>query len=325
MKKRITATFTALIITAILISGCTGKSKTGNKTNIKENGKLNVATTLFPYYDFIRQIAGDKINLTMIVPAGMDTHSFEPTTEDMINIQNSDIFIYNGGSLELWVTKVLDSTDNKNQTVMRMMDYTDILKEEHKEGMEDEHGSEHKGEPDEKEFDEHIWTSPVIACTLVTEICNTLKEADSQNAEFYQNNCDKYIEQLKSLNEELHNITDNARVKTLVFADKFPLRYFTEEYGLDYFAAFSGCSTDTEPSVDTLKFLIDKIKSQKINVVYYLELSSQKIADTICSSTDAKKKVFYSCHNVSQKQFNDGITYIDMMKKNAETLKEGLK
>ncbi|MDE6233529.1 MAG: metal ABC transporter substrate-binding protein [Lachnospiraceae bacterium] len=333
MKKRRTTIFTALLITAILISGCAGESKTGSspgKTNMKENGRLNVVTTLFPYYDFIRQIAGDKVNLTMIVPAGMDTHSFEPTTEDMINIQNSDIFIYNGGSLEHWVTKVLDSTNNKNQTIMRMMDYTDILEEEHKEGMEDEHDNKHKNnfdkkDSDEEEFDEHIWTSPVIACTLVTEICSTLKEADSENADFYQNNCDKYIEQLKSLDKELHNITDNARVKTLIFADKFPLRYFTEEYGLDYFAAFSGCSTDTEPSVDTLKFLIDKVKSEKISDVYYLELSSQKIADTICSSTNAKKKLFYSCHNVSQKQFNDGITYIDMMKKNAETLKEGLK
>lgn len=320
MKKRIHAFFSLMLIVTLLLSGCTKESRT-EKSYTKENGKLSVVTTLFPYYDFIRQIAGDKVNLTMAVPAGMDTHSFEPTTEDMINIGNADVFIYNGGSLDHWVTKVLDSANNKNQTVMCMMNYTEVLTEEHKEGMEGEHHDEH----DDEEYDEHIWTSPVIAQTLVKEICNTLKEADSENAEFYQDNCDKYIEQLTSLDTELHDITDNARIKTLIFADKFPLRYFTEEYGLDYYAAFNGCSTDTEPSVDTLKFLIDKVKSENINVVYYLELSSQKIADTICNSTNAEKKIFYSCHNVSQKQFDEGITYIDMMKKNAETLKEGLK
>lgn len=317
MKKRIYTVFSIIIVAAMLISGCAGKS--GSNKTIKDNGKINIATTLFPYYDFVRQIAGDKANLTMIVPAGMDTHSFEPTTEDMINIRNADIFIYNGGSLDNWVTKILDSTEGKEQNVMCMMDYADILEEEHKEGMEDDHDGE-----SEEEYDEHIWTSPVIAQALVSQICNTLKEADSENAGYYQENCDKYISSLQALDKKLHNVTDNARVKTLIFADKFPLRYFTEEYGLDYYAAFSGCSTDTEPSVDTLKFLIDKVKSEKINVVYYLELSSQKIADTICSSTNAQKKLFYSCHNVTQKQFNEGITYIDMMEANAETLKEGL-
>lgn len=323
MKKRIIAALMAVMAISLILSGCTSHSKT-KKDSGNNNGKLNIVTTLFPYYDFARQIAGDKADISLIVPAGMDTHSFEPTTEDIINIQKADMFIYNGGTLENWVSKVLKSIDNNTQARIKMMDFVDLLTEEHKEGMEDAHGKHDDHEEDE-EIDEHIWTSPANAKILVTEICSSLKTIDPENSDYYQANYDAYINSLTELDEDFHNVTDNARVKTLIFADKFPLRYFTEEYGLDYYAAFSGCSTDTEPSVDTVKFLIDKVKSEKINTVYYLELSSQKIADTICSSTGAGKKIFYSCHNVTAKQFDEGITYLDMMRDNLETLKEGLK
>lgn len=325
-SKKIISIFLAVTLSALFLCGC---AKNEN-VNIKDNGKLNVVTTLFPYYDFVRQIAGDKVNLTLIVPAGMDTHSFEPTTDDMINIQKSDLFIYNGGTLEHWTERVLDSS-KKEFTILKMMDYVDIVMEEHKEGMQDSHShdeishSKKDEDHDEEEYDEHIWTSPVNAQILVSKICDTLKETDPKNAQFYQTNCDNYISELENLDKSFREVIDDARVKTLIFADKFPLRYFVDEYGLDYYAAFSGCSTDTEPSVDTVKFLIDKVKEDKISTVYYLELSSTKIADTICSSTGAQNNIFYSCHNVTQKQFDDGITYIEMMESNVETLKNGLK
>lgn len=328
-KKRFLAAIISVALLTLFLSGCGTVKK--NNINIEDNGKLNIVTTLFPYYDFVRQIAGDKVNLTMIVPAGMDTHSFEPTTDDMINISKADIFIYNGGTIEHWADRVLDSSKN-DFTILRMMDYVDIVTEEHKEGMEDSHehsddhddSAKHDDEHEEEEYDEHIWTSPANAVILVNQICDTLKSADPDNADYYQTNCDNYVTQLDNLDKEFKDVVEHARVKTLVFADKFPLRYFVDEYGLDYYAAFSGCSTDTEPSVDTVKFLIDKVKKEKISTVYYLELSSTKIADTICSSTGANKSIFYSCHNVTQKQFNDGITYVKMMEENVKALKKGL-
>lgn len=313
------------VLMVITLTGCTSvsqKEKASGNINIEDNGKLNVVATLFPYYDFVRQIAGDKVNLTMIVPAGMDTHSFEPTTDDMACIQKADVFIYNGGSIENWVTKVLASFDKKKQVRECMMDYVDVVTEETVEGMEAEDEHDDK---EEKEYDEHIWTSPVNAQKIVTQICEALKKADSDNAEYYQQNADGYIQKLQKLDSEFKDVVKHAKRKTIVFGDKFPLRYFVDEYGLDYYAAFAGCSTDTEPSVNTMTFLIDKVKKEKIPVVYYLELSSHKIADTICSSTNAKKMVFYTCHNVTKKQFDDGVTYVDMMEHNVQSLKEGLK
>lgn len=285
--------------------------------------KLNVVTTLFPYYDFIRQIAGDNVTVTMIVPAGMDTHSFEPTPADMIKIQKADVFIYNGGDMESWVPQVLEASDHKEQVTDCMMDYVKTVAEETVEGMEPEEEGE-EGDEEEVEYDEHIWTSPVNAQKIVAEICNVLSKADPKNADNYQKNTDAYIEQLTGLDKEFKDVVSHSKRQTMIFGDKFPLRYFVEEYGLTYRAAFNGCSTETEPSADTVAYLIDTAKEEKVPVVYYIELSSGKIADTICESTGAKKLLFHSCHNVTKEDFDSGVTYMDLMEQNVINLKEGL-
>ncbi len=307
-----------IVITMVMtLFGCE-KKETETLENSDE--KLSVITTLFPYYDFVKQIAGDKVNVSMIVPAGMDTHSFEPTPADMITIQKADVFIYNGGDMESWVSQVLDASENKEQVTDVMMDHVKIVVEETVEGME----LEEEGEEGEVEYDEHIWTSPVNAQKIVAEICTVLSKVDPENANVYQKNTDAYIVQLKDLDKEFKDVINNSDRKTIIFGDKFPLRYFAEEYGLTYYAAFPGCSTETEPSPDTVAFLIDKAKEEKVPVIYYLELSSQKIADTICEGAGAKKLLFHSCHNVSKDDFNSGVTYLELMKQNVRNLKEGL-
>ncbi len=320
MKNKIW--ISVIVITMVMALFACGQKETSAIKNVADE-KLNVVTTLFPYYDFVRQIAGDKVTITMIVPAGMDTHSFEPTPADMITIQEADVFIYNGGDMESWVPQVLDASDNREQVNDCMMDYVNTVEEETVEGMEPEEESE-EGEAEEAEYDEHIWTSPVNAQKIVAEICRVLSKSDPENATTYQKNADAYIGKLKGLDEEFKDVVRTSKRKTMIFGDKFPLRYFTEEYGLNYSAAFNGCSTETEPSAETVAYLIDKAKEEKVPVIYYIELSSGKIADTICESTGAKKLLFHSCHNVTKEDFDSGVTYMELMEQNVKNLKEGL-
>ncbi|MFA9377343.1 MAG: metal ABC transporter substrate-binding protein [Lachnotalea sp.] len=297
-----------------------------------DQDKLKVVTTLYPYYDFVRQIAGDKVNITMLVPAGMDTHSFEPTPADMIVVQNAEVFIYNGGDMESWVPQVLDAVENTNQISDCMMDHVETFVEEECEGMEPEEDETEATDVDDTdqttgedvEYDEHIWTSPVNAQKIVTEICNVLKEADQEDADYFQSNADNYIKQLQDLDSQFKDVVDNSKRKIIIFGDKFPLRYFVEEYGLEYRAAFNGCSTETEPSVSMVAYLIDKVKEENVPVIYHIELSSGKIADTISEATGAKVLLFHTCHNVSQEDFDNGVTYLELMQKNVEALREGL-
>lgn len=308
----------------VFISGCGNMGRAEKKV---ENGKLNVVTTLFPYYDFLRQVAGDNINLTMVVPAGMDSHSFEPTPADVITIQNADLVICNGGEMEQWFTKVLDSLKDSGgspKRVVTMMDYVDTVEAEIVEGMEiDEHDSD-DGHEVHIEYDEHIWTSPVNAIKLVGILTDVLVEEDPDNGDFYRNGREQYVGELTELEREFREIVGAGKRNILIFGDKFPLRYFFDEYGLKYRAAFSGCSTDTEPSAATIAYLIDKVREEQIPVIYYLELSSHRVAEIIGEETKAEPLLFHSCHNVTRKDFDSGVTYLDLMKQNAENLRKGL-
>ena len=362
--------------------------------------RLNVVTTLFPYYDFLRQIAGDSIRLTMVVPAGMDSHSFEPTPADMITIQNADLLVCNGGTMEQWLSQVLDSFGEGTgpKRVVTMMDCVDVVQEEIVEGMEDgeahDHGhthvhadgtvhagdhdhesedhahSEEEHEPEDQvyseeehdteehihsedehdmedvavhdedhaqeyldeddghgveiEYDEHIWTSPVNAKKLAGVLAEVLAQEDPAHAASYAENCASYQDKLTELDAEFREVVSHAKRRLVVFGDKFPLRYFFDEYGLEYRAAFSGCSTDTEPSAKTIAYLIDKVRTEEIPVVYYLELSSHRVSEIIGEETGAKPELLHSCHNVTRAEFDSGVTYVDLMKGNIETLRDGL-
>lgn len=357
------------IVTISMIFGMAGCGKTTEK---EDNYRLKIVTSLFPYYDMARAVIGDVkgIDLKMIVTPGQDSHSFEPTPSDVIQMENADVLIYNGGSLETWIDTLLDSLNNKNQIQMKMMDYVDVLNEEIVEGMDtrfdshDEHShsedshnhkehshsedsynqeegshsedslkheehshdsevSDHE-EESHNETDEHIWTTPVNEIIMTEKICETLSKALPEEKENFQKNAESYISQLKELDNEFKTIVENAKTNEIIFADKFPLQYFAKEYGLKYYAAFPGCGSDMEPSAKTIAFLVDKIKEDNIKAVFYLELSSHIVADAIETDTGAKPLQFNSCHNITQKQFDSGVTYVDLMKENVNNLKIAL-
>jgi len=355
------------IVTISMILGMAGCGKTTEK---EDNYRLKIVTSLFPYYDMARAVIGDVkgIDLKMTVTPGQDSHSFEPTPSDVIQMENADVLIYNGGSLETWIDTLLDSLNNKNQIQMKMMDYVDVLNEEIVEGMdtrfeehdhdehshkEDNHNKEkhkddshseenHKednhsedssndsefhnedSEGEHEETDEHIWTSPVNEIIMTEKICETLSKALPEEKENFQKNAESYISQLKELDNEFRTIVENAKINEIIFADKFPLQYFAKEYGLKYYAAFPGCGSDMEPSAKTIAFLVDRIKEDNIKAVFYLELSSHIVADAIETDTGAKPLQFNSCHNITQKQFDSGVTYVDLMKENVNNLKIAL-
>lgn len=337
----------AMFLTACAAPGGGGKKGGEDPGPGAAQDRLNVVATLFPYYDFARQIGGEHINLTLIIPAGMDSHSFEPTPADMITIQNADLLICNGGAMEQWLAKVLDSFGGgpAPERIVTMMDYVDTVEEEIVEGMEaedhDHEGHDHEvhdheahtsdrenssddGHEVEIEYDEHIWTSPVNAMKLAGVLAVALEEEDPANAELYRENNKRYQEKLRDLDQEFREIVENGKRDLLVFGDKFPLRYFFDEYGLNYRAAFTGCSTDTEPSAQTIAYLIDKVEEDGIPVVYYLELSSHRVAEIIGEETGAEPLLFHSCHNVTRRQFDGGVTYLELMEQNAENLRKGL-
>lgn len=289
-----------------------------------KDDRLLVVTTIFPYYDFVRQIAGDRVKLKLVVPAGMDSHSFEPTPADMIAMQEADVLICNGGEMEQWVEKVLGSLDTSHMKVLTMMDYVDVVEEEHVEGMEEEEHRHEDGFEMHIEYDEHIWTSPVNAQAIVKIISRTLSEADPREESRFENNTQAYLKELKDLDSRFRQVVNQGRLHMIVVADKFPFRYFADEYGLSYRAAFSGCSGDTEPSARTIAYLIDKVKEDRIPAVYYLELSSHRTAEIIQEETGAVPLLLHSCHNVTRKQFDEGVTYLQLMRQNVENLRYGL-
>ena len=326
MKKKIAAIALALAALAIGLTGCgEAKSRTWS-----ENGKLKVIATVFPYYDFVRQIAGDAVDVELFIPAGSSTHSFEPTPKDMIYLQEADLVIYNGGHMESFMDPILEAADGEGD-LLCMMDYVEPLEELIVEGMEHEHEIEEHGhthDHDEEghvsEYDEHIWTSPKNAMLLVQAICDALSEKAPEYAGLFRENTEEYLGKLRELDERFEEVVADARNKIMIVGDRFPLRYFAESYGLDYRAAFSGCSEDSEPSVRTVAYLIDRVEEYQIPVVYHMELSSTRIADTIAEETGAKVLEFHSCHNVTKEEWEAGATYLELMEGNVEKLKEGL-
>ena len=333
------------VFLVLALSGC-GREQGKERSQAEAvDDRLNVVTTIFPYYDFARQIAGDRVNLTLVVPAGMDSHSFEPTPADMRTIQQADVLICNGGAMEHWLDQVLDAIDVSKITVVTLMDAVDTVEEELVEGMEDASHGEHEGyqaaasetgddrrhakiDDDghhvEIEYDEHIWTSPVNAMRLTEAICEALVQRDPVHRTEYQRAAGEYQSELARIDRELREVSGQRKRSLIVVGDKFPFRYLAEEYGLDYRAAFSGCSTDTEPSARTIAYLIDKVKEQRIPVVYYLELSSTRVAEIIEEETGAQPLLLHSCHNVTRRELESGITYVDLMERNVENLRKGL-
>jgi zinc transport system substrate-binding protein len=310
-------------LAVLVICVCSFAFGSGNSASQNATGKITVTTTIFPPYDFTRAVAGGNVNLHMLLQPGSESHSYEPSPQDIITVQNSDIFIYIGGESDAWVDRILESVDTKTMKIVRLMDTVDVVEEEIVEGMEEEE-EEEEGE-EEGEYDEHIWTSPQNAVRIVRAITDALCEKDSANTRLYRQNADSYIAKLNKLDASFKQVVSGAKRKTIVFGDRFPFRYFVDAYGLSYFAAFPGCSTETEPSAATVVFLINKIKAEKIPVIFHIELSNEKMADTIAEETGAKKRLFHAVHNVSKQDFDRGATYLDLMTRNVTVLQEALK
>jgi zinc transport system substrate-binding protein len=317
MKKLIIVTL-ALLISACVFAGCGAQN-----TPAADTGKLNVVTTTFAPYDFVREIAGDKADITMLLPPAAESHSYEPTPQDIIKIQNCDVFIYVGGESDEWVNEILSSMDTAKMKIITLMDCVEVVEEDVVEGMQEE--AEESEDADEPEYDEHVWTSPRNAKLIVQKISGALCEADAGNADAYEQNTAAYSAQLDELDGKFQAVTSDAARKTIVFGDRFPFRYLADAYGLTYFAAFPGCSTETEASAATVKFLIDKINAEKIPVVFHIELSNEKMANTISEATGAKVRLLHACHNISKDDFEAGVSYLDIMSANVDALKEALK
>ncbi|MDR0759057.1 MAG: metal ABC transporter substrate-binding protein [Treponema sp.] len=314
MKRMVLFVCVLAAVTAALSAG-------GRRDTAKPNGKINVVATIFPPYDFVREIAGDRVNLTMLLSPGAESHSYEPSPQDIINVQNSDIFIYVGGESDAWVEQILESMDTSRMAIITLMDCVEVVEEVVVEGMQEE---EEEEEAEGPEYDEHVWTAPNNAKLIVQKIAEVLKQRDAPNAAAYEENTRSYLAKLTDLDASFRNVMGGAQRKTLVFGDRFPFRYFADSYGLDYFAAFPGCSTETECSAATVAFLIDKVKTEKIPVVFHIELSNEKIADTICEETGAKKLLLHAVHNISKRDFDRGANYYDLMSQNVQNLREAL-
>ena len=328
--KRIITLFLTLALT-LSLAACAAP---GEKA---DDGRLQIVATLFPYSDFARAIAGGRADVMLLLSPGREAHSFEPTPLDAVTISEADVFLYNGGEGEYWVEEMLDAAGEHIAVKARMMDYVDALGEEFSEGMQgaDAHDHDHdhgdhdheKNEAhdsDEVEYDEHIWTSPKNAAILCRAVCEAICRADAENADFYRANCADYCAQLEELDARFSALCESAPRKLLIFADRFPMLYFCREYGLDYRAAFHGCSGDTEPSLATIKFLIDKVEDENIPVVYTIDFGTKKVAAVVSECTGAAIETIYSMQTVSRADFDAGETYLTLMERNFEALRKGL-
>lgn len=314
--------FSLMICLCLLLSLC------GCKGGCYESSGegLDIVTTVFPAFDFAREITGDKARVCLLVPPGSESHSFEPTAQDILRIQNCDLLICNGGESEVWMEDILAGMDRAVPTLV-MLDCVQALEEEVKAGMQI---AGHKHEADgheghgheETEYDEHVWTSPRNAALISRAIGEALQAIDPVNGETYAGRTERYCRQLLALDGEFRTLFESSSHPTMIFADRFPARYFVEEYNLDYYAAFPGCAEEAEPSARTVAFLIDTVQKEQVPAVFYIEFSNQKMADVIREDTHCRKCLFHCCHNVTRQQLDEGISYLGLMEQNLNTLRE---
>lgn len=314
-----------LLLLVVNSTGCGRQPNAADTTEaIGKEDPISIVTTIFPPYDFAKEIGGNKVEVTMLLSPGVESHSYEPTPQDIIKINESDLFIYVGGESDAWVEGITDSLDKSVRT-LTLMDCVEVVEEEHVEGMQAEAENAETGtEAEEPEYDEHVWTSPRNAELIVQKIAEELCVIDTSNATSYTENGKQYNNKLEKLDKEYQEAVAHAARKELIFGDRFPFRYFVDAYGLTYYAAFPGCSSETEPSAATIAFLIDKVKQDNIPVILYLELSNHKIADAIAEATGVQTAMLHSCHNISKDEVEQGATYLSLMQQNLEVLKGAL-
>lgn len=299
-----------ILLSLLLLISC-------NKIN-KANDKLIITTTNFPCYDAARAVFGDSADIKMILPFGGESHSYEPTSDDIIRIMSSNLFIFTGGESESYVEKILNSLDDSVKT-FRLIDHVSILLIESDEGI-----FQKEDEEEEDVFDEHVWTSLSNEIEIISSLCDEAISLDPKNTELYKANAESYIEKLRVLRDSFQEIVNNSKRKTLVVTDRFPLACFAYEFGLSYVAAFPGCASESEVSAKTVASLIDYVKENNIPSVMHMELANTMLSNVVSEETGCKVLEFNSCHNVSRRDGLAGVTYVSLMEKNLDVLKEAL-
>ena len=332
--KKITALLLALLMLVGALAGC-GKQNDTNKTD-----KLSIVTTIFPEYDWVREILGDKADnaeITMLLDNGVDLHSYQPTADDIVKISDCDLFIYVGGESDGWVEDALRNAANRNMKVINLLEVLgdSVKTEEIVEGMQEEHEHEDAHAHDdaeehehEEEADEHVWLSLKNAKMLVRVISKALQELDPDNKDIYAANADAYVKRLSALDADYQAAVDAASNKTILFGDRFPFRYLVDDYGLRYYAAFVGCSAETEAGFETISFLAKRVDEWKLPCVLTIEGAQHKIAETVVRNTTAKNQrvlTMDSMQSTTTQDVKNGTTYLSVMEKNLSVLKEALR
>lgn len=336
-KNRIFIVSLVLAMCLGLFSACGNSSFSIQQGKGASDGKIRVVCTIFPQYDWVREIIGEQseaYELTLLLDSGVDLHSYQPTAEDIVKISECDLFIYVGGESDKWVEDALKEAANPDMQVINLLELLGerVKEEEIVEGMETENEESADEEREEKEeeapeYDEHVWLSVKNATVLCDAIEETLEKIDREHASDYQENCNQYIEKLLDLDERYQEMTASATGKTVLFGDRFPFRYLVDDYGLTYYAAFAGCSAETEASFETITFLAGKAEELNISYILVTETSDQKIADTIIQSTKEKNQqilVMDSMQSVTVRDVESGETYLSIMESNLEVLKQAL-
>lgn len=313
--KKILAAVTAIALGASLC-GCSGV-ETADSAD-----KPLIITTIFPAYDFARQVFGDTAEVRMLLKPGQESHSYDPSAKDIVEINGCDLFVYNGGESDQWVESVLQAAPDVE--TFRMTDAVSLLDEEHSEGMqEDDHDHDH-ADGDEEEYDEHVWTSPDNAAAIVRALGSRAKALFPDSAAELDSNTESYAAQIGKIDGRLKELLDGEE-RYFIFGDRFPLLYFFKHYGLNYYAAFPGCGSETEPSAQTVSFLLDKLgQPDAVKAVFCIELSGRKLADVLAEDSGLDVVEFHSCHNITADDFAAGETYVSLMERNLQTLEKVL-
>lgn len=324
----------SVILCVCLLAGISAFTACSSAENGNENNskKLNIVCTIFPEYDWVKEILGDKADnadITLLLGSGVDLHSYQPSASDIVKISECDMFIYVGGESDEWVEDVLSTAGNENMSVINLLDVLggSVKEEETVEGMQVEDEHEHGHDEEEAEYDEHVWLSLKNAAVFCEYIAQRLSEIDTENGDYYIENSDSYIEKLAELDKEYKKSVDEAEKTTLLFGDRFPFRYLTDDYGLSYYAAFAGCSAETEASFETISFLAGKADELGLNAVISIEGTEHKIAQTIVENTENKNQkvlTLDSMQSTTSKDIKNNASYLSIMQKNLEVLKEAL-
>lgn len=318
MKKRL-----FLLLFVLLLAGCAPATP-------PDTGRLQIVTTVFPAYDFARAVSGGLADVTLLLPPGTESHSYEPTPADILAVRDCNLFIYLGGESDAWVDTILDAVEPTGRQ-LRMMDCVPLLEE-----MEDEdhpghshdhahdHGEDHDGDHGLGSvvgMDEHVWTAPANAADITLAIGEAMADLEPDHGDAYRAHAASYAGRLTELDGKFRDFFASVPRRAMVFGDRFPLQYFAAAYGIDCYVAFPGCGAQTEPSAATIAFLTEKVRQEQLPTVWYIEFSNHLVADSIAEATGVSTAMFHTCHNVSRQEIEEGATYLSLMERNLETLK----